>query len=129
MNCFFKIAADRASSENPIRMVHLYDGSLSGLYPIGMGNTYSDSVVEPAHSGTWAEVAATAASSNAGAGTGGTGNRTVTSPGAAKLRPSGFEEMITRLRLARKMLHAGKRGGVRQFCCWSLLTRQCATLL
>ena len=106
-----KIAADRASSENPIAIKYVYDGSLSGLYPIGMGNTYSDSVAADRALGeAWQRLQATGLIMQAPGQA--TGNRTVTSQGAQLAAASGFEEMMTRLRLSREMLHAELQGAV-----------------
>jgi uncharacterized protein (TIGR02391 family) len=99
-----KIAADRATNQDPTANKYVYDGSLANLYPVVSGNTFeaskaADRVIGEAWQRLQAAGLIMQAPNQAD------GNRTVTTNGAKMAASSNFQEMMIRQGLSRDMLH------------------------
>lgn len=106
-----KIAAERASNPDPIANKYVYDGSLTGLYPVGAGTTYQQSIdVDRVLGESWQRLQADGLVMQAPGQA--SGNRTVTARGAEMASSSNFPEMMIRQRLSRDMLHPDLQGSV-----------------
>jgi uncharacterized protein (TIGR02391 family) len=106
-----KLAADRASNPDPVAPKFVYDGSLTGLYPVGQGNSFADSsAADKALGEAWGRLQAAGLVMQAPGQA--LGNRTVTTRGAAVASSSSFQEMAVRQRLSREMLHPALQGAV-----------------